>query len=277
MNRKVLVIGLDCATFKLIKPYAIKGHLPNIKKLMDEGAIRILKSTIPPLSPPAWTTFLTGENPGKHGIFNFVDMDIRDYDFTKNRLINSNLYSGRTFIDYISAKALKVGIIKIPFTYPPWKVNGFMVAGEPSPDWKIAHTYPPELSKNIGKVSLGSSADFMLYNTEALLEHLKYDCEVRTKIALEMIEKEQYDFFMIVHNITDAAAHRFWKYTDPSCPNYSEDYEKKSGIIRDVYRMADDSIGKILDKFGKNTTVFAHPVNLLEKTVLFCLVNLLNN
>jgi len=57
MKHKVLVIGLDCATFDLIKPYAIEGWLPNINRVMTDGVTRVLKSTVPPISPPAWTTF----------------------------------------------------------------------------------------------------------------------------------------------------------------------------------------------------------------------------
>lgn len=256
MKAKVLVIGLDCATFDLIKPYARGGWLPNINRVMTDGVTRVLKSTVPPISPPAWTTFLTGKNPGRHGIFQFVDMDVRNYSFTRNRLINSSLFSGNTFIDSISDQNRKVGIVKIPFTYPPWKVNGFMIAGDPSPDWTKAHTHPPELSGEIGRVNMGSSFDFERYNTENLLKHLKFDCNVRTRIACEMMQKEVYDFFMVVHNITDAAVHRFWKFTDTTCPNYKNSFYKYKDIIRDVYIQADKSIGQILKNIDQNTTVF---------------------
>lgn len=256
MKPRVLVIGLDCATFKLISPYAEEGYLPNLKRIMENGVTRILKSTIPPVSPPAWATFLTGRNPGKHGIFQFVDMNVKDYGFLSNRIINSSLFSGSTFIDFISSQNLTVGIVKIPFTFPPWKVNGFMIAGEPSPDWKKAHTYPPELSEKLGRVNLGSSTDFILYSPEDLFKHLEFDCNVRTKIAQEMIEKNTYDFFMLVHNITDAAAHRYWKYIDPTCPNYKKKFAKYKNIVRDVYELADKSIGKLLEKIDKDTIVF---------------------
>ena len=256
MRQKVIVLGLDCATFRFIKPYAQEGWLPNLKRVMAKGVSRVLKSTVPPISPPAWTTFLTGKNPGRHGIFQFVDMDVSKYGFVSNRLINSSLFSGQTFIDFISNQNLKVGIIKVPFTYPPWKVNGFMIAGEPSPDWEKAHTYPSELSDRIARVNLGSSIDFIRYNTDELLRHLKFDCDVRTRIACEMLETERYDFFMLVHNITDAAAHRFWKFTDPGCPNYEQKFSRYKNIIRDIYVEADKSIGQILKKIDQDTTVF---------------------
>jgi len=256
MKPKVLVIGLDCGTLKFVKRYAEEGSLPNLRRVMGEGVTCILKSTIPPISPPAWATFLTGKNPGRHGIFHFVEMNVNDYGFISNRLINSSLFSGQTFIDFISNQNLKVGIVKIPFTYPPWKVNGFMIAGEPSPDWRKAHTYPPELAETIGRVNIGSSLDFMRYDTEGLLKHLKFDCDVRTRIACEMLEKGTCDFFMLVHNITDAAVHRFWKFTDPGCPNYEQNFSRYKNIIRDIYVEADKSIGQILKKIDQDTTIF---------------------
>jgi predicted AlkP superfamily phosphohydrolase/phosphomutase len=149
-----------------------------------------------------------------------------------------------------------VGLVKIPFTYPPWKVNGFMVAGEPSPDWTKAHTYPPELSHKIGRVNLGSNIDFMRYNTEDLLEHLKFDCDVRTQITREMLGNQAYDFFMVVYNAIDAATHRFWKFTDDGCPNYKESFIKYAHIIRDVYQEVDKSIGQILKDLDDETMVF---------------------
>ena len=256
MAPTVLVIGLDGGTFNLIKPFIQQGFLTNIHKLMSHGTTRVLKSTIPPVSPPAWTSFLTGINPGGHSIFQFVEMDVKDYSFTRNRLINSTLYSGKTFIDSISNHGLKVGIVKIPFTYPPWPVNGIMIAGEPSPDWKKAHTYPPELAQNIGRVNKGSATDFLRYNTQELLAHLKFDCHVRTQLTRDLMKTGHYDFFMMVHNVTDAAIHRFWKFTDTTCPNYKGRFKKHEHLIREVYQAVDDSVGQILNDVDDDTTVF---------------------
>ncbi|PYL64247.1 MAG: phosphodiesterase, partial [Verrucomicrobia bacterium] len=70
---KIMIIGLDAATWDLVGPWAAKGYLPNLSKLVDEGVSGKLQSAIPPLTPPAWTSFMTGQNPGKHGIFHFLE------------------------------------------------------------------------------------------------------------------------------------------------------------------------------------------------------------
>ena len=70
MNR-IFLLGWDGATFDLIRPWVAQGKLPNIARLMETGVHGPLRSTIPPWTFPAWTSFMTGKNPGKHGIFDF--------------------------------------------------------------------------------------------------------------------------------------------------------------------------------------------------------------
>ncbi len=69
---RVFIIGLDGGTFDLIRPFAEQGQLPTLKKLMDEGAWAPLESTGPPVTASAWTSFMTGKNPGAHGLFDFM-------------------------------------------------------------------------------------------------------------------------------------------------------------------------------------------------------------
>jgi predicted AlkP superfamily phosphohydrolase/phosphomutase len=72
---KVVVIGLDAATWTLIRPWMAEGSMPNLAKLMKAGVSGGLESVLPPITPPAWTSFMTGKNPGKHGIFHFVETE----------------------------------------------------------------------------------------------------------------------------------------------------------------------------------------------------------
>ncbi|MEO0295367.1 MAG: alkaline phosphatase family protein, partial [candidate division WOR-3 bacterium] len=72
---KVCVIGIDGATFKIIDPLCKKGKLKAISNLIKEGKKYELETTIPPLTPSAWSSFMTGKNPGKHGILDFFELD----------------------------------------------------------------------------------------------------------------------------------------------------------------------------------------------------------
>src|SRR3989338_8916239 len=69
---RMLVIGLDGATWTLLTPFMEQGLLPNLKRLLKQGAAGNLASTVPAHSGPAWTTFMTCVNPGKHGVFGFL-------------------------------------------------------------------------------------------------------------------------------------------------------------------------------------------------------------
>ena len=144
MNRpKVIVIGLDGATWDLIKPWAENGELPTFKKLMANGSWGILESVIPPVTPPAWVSLATGKNPAKHGIIDFIDLN--DANNKSKRIINSNDINSKTIFDILSNSGIKCLIQNYPLTYPVKKINGIMIS-----DWlsgKDNYVYPPELKK----------------------------------------------------------------------------------------------------------------------------------
>ena len=79
-RRKIIIVGLDGATFDIIEPLTKKGELPNLTSIMENGVYGELTSTIHPITPQAWTTFLTGKNAGKHGIFDFTARKKDSYD-----------------------------------------------------------------------------------------------------------------------------------------------------------------------------------------------------
>jgi len=115
MNNKVFVIGLDGATLDLIKPWASQGKLPNLDKVMRQGAYGTLRSTIHPLTAPAWTSFMTGKNPGKHGIFDFISLMPDSYQITYNNALSRKSPS---LWRMLSDAGKKVIVINVPFLVP---------------------------------------------------------------------------------------------------------------------------------------------------------------
>ena len=134
MGTKVLIIGLDGATPDLVERWVAENKLPYLKQVMQNGVYGTLKSTYPPISPAAWTTFATGYNPGKHGTYDFRDYDPRRYSCFADTIVDSNAFAGKSIWDIVGAAGQKVGVITVPVTYPAWRVNGFMVSGYPTPD-----------------------------------------------------------------------------------------------------------------------------------------------
>lgn len=150
--RKIVVIGLDGATFDIIDPLIKKGKLPNLSKIMENGVRGELKSTIHPITPQAWTTFLTGKNAGKHGIFDFTSRKSNSYDI---KFINASTRKAQSIFSILSKADKKVGAVAIPFTFPPEKINGFMLSGIDAPVGNEMAVHPDkiytEIKRNFGR------------------------------------------------------------------------------------------------------------------------------
>ena len=147
MNR-IVMIGWDGATFDLIPPGSAEGKLPTIARLMAAGVHGPLRSTMPPWTFPAWTSFMTGKNPGKHGIFDFFRPRPGTYDL---EFVNGGHRRGATFWKILGDAGRKVVSISMPCTFPPEPVNGVMISGfdfpgeGPGSYVDARGMYPPEL------------------------------------------------------------------------------------------------------------------------------------
>ena len=137
---KALIVGLDSATFDLARPWIAGGKLPSLAALMENGAWGRLASVVPPITPPAWTSFMTGKNPGKHGIFHFLEASPGTYGF---RYLNAGSRRAKTIWRILSDAGYTVGTINIPFTYPPEQLSGFQISGMDTPSEKSSFIYPP--------------------------------------------------------------------------------------------------------------------------------------
>lgn len=139
--KKTVVIGLDGACWDLIEPWIKDGDLPNIQFLKENGCFGDLESQLPSVTCPNWKCYSTGKNPGKLGVFWWLRVDKKDKKFLG---FNSNSFKSLEIFDYISNMGLKVGVVNMPTTYPPKKLNGFMISGPPdSADSK--YTFPEDL------------------------------------------------------------------------------------------------------------------------------------
>jgi predicted AlkP superfamily phosphohydrolase/phosphomutase len=118
---KLVIIGLDAATWTLIDPGIAEGRLRNLAKLKRDGVSGPLRSVIPPVTPSAWTSFMTGKNPGKHGGFNFIEHESHGYGF---RYGNAASRRSVTVWRLLNQAGFSVGTMNMPFTYPPEPLNG---------------------------------------------------------------------------------------------------------------------------------------------------------
>lgn len=241
---KVLVIGLDGATFDLISPWVEKGYLPNLKRAIGQGTSGKLFSTIPPISAPAWTSFLTGKNPANHGIFAFRTYDLSHYTSYNETLVNSSFFAGTTMVDYISSQDFKVGMIALPITYPPWQINGFIVSGFPTPR-SINYSYPPNFADKYGNLSLPT--DFPIFSQKKKIRVANSMLKARLLLTIEAIKSNEYDFIAVVFTNPDMAHHHFWYTLDSQSPG--------DNVVLQQYQEVDQALGRLLECVPEDTLV----------------------
>lgn len=247
MNKKrVFCIGLDGATFDLIDPWVREGKLPNLKRFMEEGTRGVLRSVIHPFSPQAWGSFMTGVNPGKHGVFGFKEQIKGTYDL---QFVNNKSIKAKTLWKILSEQGKKVIVINIPMTYPPEEVNGILVGGMDSPGVDSDFMYPKEIKDEI----LNVTKDYMVHlhvagylNTDAkrrkAIDDLLLMTELREKVVFYLMNKYEWDFLVVNFAASDQVQHHFWRYmTDNGTPGNSE---FRDAILR-VYQRLDEAVGKL--------------------------------
>jgi predicted AlkP superfamily phosphohydrolase/phosphomutase len=253
--RKIMIIGLDGVPLGIIQRWAAGGHLPTLQRLMDGGTVGPLASTIPPTSGPSWSTFVTGMNPGKTGIYDFLYRKEGTYHFPP---VNASQRGGTTMWRTLSDAGYQVGVLNLPMSYPVEQVNGFMVSGWMTPYTATDYTYPRELAAELEQVV----GDYRIYPTETFAESRKesflkatYDLlEMRTRVALHLAGTKPWDLFMAVFFDTDRVLHQLWHYLEPDHP-WRTDREDREWVVRDYFHQVDETIGRLLEHTDDETLI----------------------
>src|SRR5215813_9005011 len=155
--KRVVVLGFDGMDPRLAARFIDEGRLPNLSKLRDNGTFRPLRTTFPPISPVAWSTYQTGVNPGKHNIYDFLARDLKSYlphlssaeISGPKRQLKIGRYSlplgkpqikgmrrGAPFWHWLGQAGIFSSVIRVPVTFPPEKFSGVLLSGMCVPDLK---------------------------------------------------------------------------------------------------------------------------------------------
>ena len=230
------------------------GRLPNLAKLRDSGTFMPLASVRPPVTFPAWTTCVTGVNPGTHGVFDFTEMVAGAY---RIRFVNATYRKVPAIWKVLSEAGKRVGVLGVPGTYPPEAVNGFMVSGFDSPvatGVDKSFVYPPSLYSTVKDWRFGAlqeshiGADWHDRALPMLLEKV----DTKTSIAAGLLQQEPWDFFMVVFGESDTVSHHYWMFHDENSPRHRPGHET---AIRDVYERLDTAVGELIAAAGDEVTV----------------------
>ncbi len=256
MNKKVCVIGLDGGTWTVFKP--LLKFLPNLQQLVAAGVSGNLNSVIPPVTAPAWVSFATGKNPGRHGIFDFRQFNRMDHQIQFN---NSSSVHSPTIWQLMNQAGKKSITLNVPLTYPISPVNGIMISGMMSPGAtgkieericlpkEIAH----ELNQQFPDYRLFVSQDvYYKKGLDAFLLEVKKVTRARGELALFLMQHYEWDFFMVHFQNLDSVQHALW-------PVLMEITENPENFLEhplfDFLKTLDQIIGQIKEKLDQTTTL----------------------
>lgn len=259
----MLIFGLDGATWTVLGPAIARGELPNLARLRARSTWGVLHSTIPPVTFPAWTTFATGVNPGKHGIFDFTRRVPGTYSV---RFVNATYRKAPTVWRRLSDAGRRVCVLGIPGSYPPEPIHGCMISGFDTPVTTRADRsfiYPPEWADEILRVGGFPFADFQEFRIAGgwhrhAAEQLLRGIEIKTRLAVSLLRRERWDCFLLLFGESDTAAHHFWHLYDASSPRFDPRLRDEVGdVLTRVYVALDAAIGEILELAADDTVLIA--------------------
>ncbi|MBN2056310.1 alkaline phosphatase family protein [bacterium] len=256
---RMAVIGIDGGTFKVINRLRRKGRLPVLNNLMERGAHGILYSTDPPLSAVAWPTITTGADPGRHGVFAFHQRRPDSYHYG---LITSRSIRAPRLWNIVNQHGLRTGLVNIPVTYPPEKVDGYMITGMLTPSSSVIFTHPPglhgELLAGTGCFPLerGFLSRYRAGGRAEALAGLFDLTRAQTDTMLYLLKKHPCEFFMGVYRATDLVQHvigKFWR--KRARERHRTEYRKFGRMIDLMYEEIDLQMGRLLAVLPSDCTV----------------------
>lgn len=252
LRRRVVFAGIDGATWDIIEPMVAAGKLPNLAALMKEGVYGPLKSTVPPNSSLAWTSFQTGVHPGKHGIFFFREQRHGGY---ARPVISWNSVQAPSIWRLASEAGKKVCVVTMPLTFPVEKVNGAMIGGLLTPDRNSDFIWPPELraelQQAIGDVPADNEPEILFHTSgeEAAVKSLHHVIEQITRMGEHLLDHHDPDLFALVFRQVDLTSHQAWCYQDPKWQQKNPGkWEARRDMLASVYEAVDAAFGRLRQK-----------------------------
>ncbi|APW62352.1 alkaline phosphatase family protein [Paludisphaera borealis] len=267
---KTILIGLDGATFTVLDPLMAGGVMPFLRDLVAEGVRATLRSVIPPLTPPAWTSLMTGKRPGEHGVFDFFQKETPNSRYF--RFTTSHDVQAATIWSMAGECGLRSNVLNFPLMFPPPALNGCLVPGGWMP-WRqlrlgcrpaalfdrlkeLPSFNPRELSHDMAleeKVLEGCAAEEYL---DWIMLHTRRERRW-TEIFLYLMREEPADFSAILFDGVDKLQHLCWRFLDPSlAPERPTPWEHEvQSACENYFRELDGLIAEIVSSAGPGATV----------------------
>lgn len=258
---RALVVGLDGLDLDVVRGFG-PAALPRLHRLMGEGAYGALESVQPPATLPNWTTFLTGLDPARHGVFDFTTR--RGY---RVRFTGGTARSAPTLFQRLDEAGLRCACLSFPGTWPPERLeHGVFVSGWDAPvafsadrSFMWPEALYDETVREFGAPTFDDVDEFRADApgwTDRLPAALERRIERKTAWARWLLQRRDWDVFAIYFGESDTASHYLWALHDPSSPRRPDRVSatQRDGLRR-VYQALDAAVGELIDQSGQDTEV----------------------
>jgi predicted AlkP superfamily phosphohydrolase/phosphomutase len=260
VNRPLLVVGVDGLPPALLRGLIDDGRVPNLARIAQAGTFGVLRSTPNYQSASAWTSLVTGVNPGRHGIIHFTNPVRGSYHFAQ---IDARARRAPTIWRMLSDAGVRVAALNVPVSYPAEQVEGVMIAGWlcPSPATE-GFTCPAELAgwlaEEIGDYPIhpdvrrhATGGDYLTVGKLA-----RRGIEAKLDAARRIFERERPDVLCAVVTETDSLQHWCWHLLDPDHPEHDPGLAVRwREELLCVYSVLDDALGELMSSVGESADV----------------------
>ena len=237
---ETLLVGIDGACLPVVEPLVEAGRLPTLGSLFDRGAVGPLESQLPPWTPSAWPSLYTGVNPGKHGVYSFLDYDGYDWD-----VVDASAVRERSLWELLDAAGRRSVVVNVPVTDPPTSFDGALLSGFVGPDDPGCH--PPgllsEVRDAVGEYRVYSKHEFddAAPREERIAEYRRL-VGMRGRAFRYLVDRFDPDFGFLQFQQTDTVFH---------------DLPGDREAVAAVYEAVDEQLAAVLDACDPATVVVA--------------------
>lgn len=266
-TRRAVVIGLDGAAWHLLEPMFAGGVMPRLADLKRRGASGTLASTVPTYTPPAWTSAVTGVNPGRHGVYGFIEGHAQDEG---HELMHSGKIKAPTLWETCNAQGARCGIYNLPLSYPPRPLDGWMISGMLTPgygehqrnfaSWGPGKD-PAELERKVLQWAPGYVLDVNAnyerdWRDASLAETALASIHQRRDVLTGLLELDPTDVVFTVLEAPDRLQHVYYRYLDPADALYdSPEGEMLRPAVLRCFAAMDEIVGLLADFAGAEGSV----------------------
>jgi predicted AlkP superfamily phosphohydrolase/phosphomutase len=244
---RVAVIGLDGVGLPLVRDLCARGITPNLARLVGQGTLAPMRSSIPTISSVSWTGFTTGKNPGKHGIYGFTDVKPGTLALY---FPNFGNVRGDTLWDVAGRAGKRSIVMNVPGTYPARPLAGILVSGFVAVSLERA-VHPLGLLPRLKAAGYKIDVDYANADQrpDAFFADAGAALEARRRVYLDLLRNEPWDLFVGVVTECDRLHHYFWhQWVDPAAPLH--------GRFVDFYRRLDDVLGELVAAIPGDVPLF---------------------